>query len=367
MKYLLLAVVAVHGLIHLMGVAKAFGLAPLDQLRTPITQPLGLVWLAAAVLFLVGAAGLVVAPGWWWVPTGAGLVLSQIVIVASWGDAKFGTVANAVVLVPVLVAALGHAPWSDRARYARDVRAALAAQVGQPAPLTEADVAHLPPAVQRYLRFVGAVGQPRVASYHVRFRGALRNGPEDGWMPIEADQQSVVDPPERLFLVDARMFGVPAVAYHRYVGSAATFEVKAASLLKLVDARGPEMTRSEMVTLFNDMCLLAPASLVDRRIAWEEIDPRTVRGTFTHAGNTVSAVLTFDPSGALTDFVSDDRSRTLDGKRYERLRWSTPVTGWRTVDGHLLQDAEARWRLPTGEFAYGRLEVVSAAYNVASP
>jgi hypothetical protein len=51
MNYLLLAIVAIHGLIHLMGFAKAFGLATFEQLRVPISQPLGLLWLAAAPLF----------------------------------------------------------------------------------------------------------------------------------------------------------------------------------------------------------------------------------------------------------------------------------------------------------------------------
>ena len=68
MKYLLLALM---GLIHLMGFAKAFDLASLDELRRPVPQPVGLLWLAAAVLFLAAAVCLVVAPAWWWVPAGA--------------------------------------------------------------------------------------------------------------------------------------------------------------------------------------------------------------------------------------------------------------------------------------------------------
>jgi len=364
MKYLLLVVVAVHGLIHLMGFAKAFGLAAFEQLRVPISQPLGLLWLAAALLFLLSAALLLAAPDWWWAPALGAVLISQLVILTSWSDAKFGTLANLIILVPALVAGLAHAPWGYRAQYARDVAAGLATTSAQTTPVTGADLTHLPPIVQQYLRFTGAVGQPRVANYRLRFHGALRNGPDSAWMPMVADQQSFVAPAERLFFVDARMFGVPMTAYHRYVGPNATFEVNVASLVKVVDARGPEMDRSETVTLFNDMVLLAPATLIDPAITWEELDPLTVRATFTNAGHTITAVLTFAENGALTNFISDDRSRTLDGKTYERVRWSTPVSGWRTVNGHRLPDAEARWHLPTGEFAYARFEVVDVAYNV---
>lgn len=364
MKYLLLVIVVIHGLIHLMGFAKAFGLASFEQLRMPITQPLGLLWLAAAVLFLLSAVLLLAAPNWWWVSALGALLISQFVIITAWSDAQFGTIANLVILVPALIAALAHAPWSYRTQYAHDVNEGLSATTDQTPPVTEADLAHLPPIVQQYLRFTGAVGQPRIANYRLHFHGALRNGPNDAWMPMEVDQQSFVAPAERLFLVDAEMFGLPISAYHRYIGSHATFEVTAASLLKVVDARGPEMNRSETVTLFNDMVLLAPATLIDPTISWEQLDPLTVRATFTNAGQTITAVLTFTADGALTNFVSDDRSRTLDGKTYERVRWSTPVNNWRSVNGHRFPDGEARWLLPSGEFAYGRFEVVDVAYNV---
>lgn len=365
MKYLLLVIIAVHGLIHLMGFAKAFGLASFEQLRVPISQPLGLLWLAAALLFLLSAVLLLSTPNWWWAPALGGVVISQLLIIAAWSDARFGTIANLIILVPALIAALGHAPWSYQARYAHDVATRLATPAAPLAPVTEAAIAHLPPIVQQYLRFTEAIGQPRVTNYRLHFHGTLRNGPDSAWMPIEADQQSFVAPAERLFLVDARMFGIPTTAYHRYIGPNATFEVSVASLLKVVDARGPEMDRSETVTLFNDMVLLAPATLIDPAISWEAIDPQTVRATFTNAGNTITAVLSFAENGALTNFISDDRSRTVDGKTYERVRWSTPVSGWRTIHGHRFPDAEARWQSPDGEFTYARFTVIDAAYNVA--
>lgn len=40
------------------------------------------------------------------------------------------------------------------------------------------------------------------------------------------------------------------------------------------------MDKTETVTLFNDMCLMAPATLIDRRIQWQEIDRNSVKATF---------------------------------------------------------------------------------------
>jgi hypothetical protein len=254
-----------------------------------------------------------------------------------------------------------------RAAYERDVAAGLRGRPPQAGSVTESDLAHLPPAVQRYLQFAGSVGRPRVWNYRVRFRGELRNDADSRWMKIRADQQSFVAPAARLFLVKGSMFGLPFEALHRYVGPAATFKVRLAWLLTVVNAAGPEMNESETVTLLNDMSLLAPATLIDPRIAWDELDPLTVRATFSNAGNTVSAVLSFAESGALVDFVSGDRSRTTDGKTYERLRWSTPVRAWGTFDGRQLPvRAEAVWRDDELAFAYARFEIIGVDYNVVA-
>ena len=55
-------VLVIHGLIHLLGFAKAFGLADLPQLTQPVPSVLGLLWLLAAFLFLATAAALFVWP-----------------------------------------------------------------------------------------------------------------------------------------------------------------------------------------------------------------------------------------------------------------------------------------------------------------
>jgi hypothetical protein len=133
----------------------------------------------------------------------------------------------------------------------------------------------------------------------------------------------------------------------------------------LVDACGPVMNRSETVTLFNDMCLLAPATLIDPAIQWDSIDARTVRARYTTGGQTISAILSFGEDGLLTNFVSDDRSRSSsDGRTFTPLRFSTPIREFRSFGGmRLAARAEARWLLPEGEFTYGEFNLVDAAFN----
>ena len=134
----------------------------------------------------------------------------------------------------------------------------------------------------------------------------------------------------------------------------------------MVDARGDVMDRSETVTHFNDMCLLAPATLIDPRIAWEPVDARTVRAHYTGETQTISATLMFGEDGLLTNFISDDRSRaSTDGKTFTAARFSTPVRDYRNFGAaRLAAHGEARWHLPEGEFTYGEFDLLSISYNV---
>jgi hypothetical protein len=129
---------------------------------------------------------------------------------------------------------------------------------------------------------------------------------------------------------------------------------------------GPQMNQGETVTLFNDICLMAPAALIDRqRIQWESAGPLAARARFTHAGNTVTALLTLNEAGELVDFISNDRFMSSDGKTYTSYPWSTPVGSYRDLDGRRVAAyGEAIWHTPEGKFSYGKFNLVEIEYNL---
>ena len=82
MRIVLATLLTVHALIHLVGLFKAFGFAELAQLTTPISKPLGVVWLLATLVLLVAVITLFVAPHSFWLVGAFDLLISQIVIVS---------------------------------------------------------------------------------------------------------------------------------------------------------------------------------------------------------------------------------------------------------------------------------------------
>lgn len=364
MKIAFTCLLVLHGLIHSMGFLKAFGLADLPQLTQPISRAAGALWLVAGLLTLATAVLLHTSPRWWWVAGFAAVLVSEALAIGAWRDAKFATVANVIVLVGAVLGFFSTGPTSLRAEYESEAARSPGAEGNRDA-LREADLADLPPQVRRYLEIVGVVGHPKVLTYRVRFEGRIRGGPNDPWMPFSAEQTSFADRSTRLFFMDAKRMGLPVVALHAYVDGAASMRVKVLSAFSMVDARGPAFTQTETVTIFNDMCLMAPSALVGAPIHWKEIDATHVEGTFTNAGHTISATLAFAEDGRLVDFVSDDRpALAKDNVSFVKARWSTPVSKYRAFGPFQLPAvAEARYEGPSGSYAYGEMEIVDVRYD----
>jgi hypothetical protein len=302
-----------------------------------------------------------------------GAVASQMAILTSWSDARFGTVVNLVLL---LAAAYGFAalgPTSFHAQFRDQAVEAIHDVDPQPGLLvSEDDLAELPEPLAAYVRRSGALGKPRVTSFSALFHGRIRSGPDQAWMPFTGEQVNTYGSnPRRVFLMDATRSGLPVTVLHSFVDTTATMRVKVLSLFPVVDAAGAEMDRGETVTVFNDLVVLAPAAIVGAPVRWTAVDADHVRGVFTDGDQSVSAELTFDAEHDLVNFTSDDRSRaSTDGKSFEQLRWSTPLSGHRDLDGrHVMTTGEGRWHAhpPEGLFTYLEFHVDDISYNLHDP
>ena len=253
-------------------------------------------------------------------------------------------------------------------RYDRLLASEFAAQPLSAAdPLDESDLVHLPPVVQGFVRRSGAIGKPKAQNVRVEFDAQMWRSPGRAPMRATSVQYNFFGRPARLFFMKARMFGLPVRVLHVYTDECATFTVRVASLVNMVDQWGDEISRAETVTVLNDMCFLAPGSLVDPRLEWESIDNRTAVVTFTNGPHRVAATFVFNERDELVDFVSDDRPDSSTGV-VRPMRWSTPISDYQDVNGRSLPTRGiAVYARPEGEFTYGRFVLKSIVYDVGAP
>ena len=359
LRWALVVLLGLHGLVHLMGAAKGLGIAEVPQLTQPISRTSGLGWLAAGIAVLLTAALLAGPSGVWVWTAPVAAVISQAMIVSAWSDAKYGTIVNVVLIVAAAWAFVSEGPWSLRAEYRREVVARTASAWPERL-VTEAEADRLPEPIRRYLRSAGAVGRPVPEHVYARWRGRIRSGPTDPWMSFEAEQHNFTGEPARLFMMKAKRSGVPVDVLHVFAHGEASMRARALSLVTVVSGAGGPFDQAETVTLLNDFCLLAPGALVDSSFRWEEIDGRSARATYTLGAHTARAVVVVDDAGDLVDFVSDDRlALGADGEQLTRMRWSTPILSHQSIGGsRTILRGEGRWHAPEGEYAYVELDLL---------
>ena len=361
LKIFFLIVVFIHGMIHIFGFLKAYQLAEINQLTQNISKPMGILWLFALILFLAAAIQFISNHDLWWITAFVGIIISQILIIMFWQDAKFGTIANVIILLSVIA---GYGFWNFENIFNNDfaVRLETGSKIEKNL-LTEKEIEHLPAPVQKYLRYAGVINKEKVYNVKIIFDVEMRDKGKD-WFKATSVQYNFFDEPARLFFMKAKMFGMTVPGYHRYVEAKATMDIRLVGLFPIVKQSGDIMNKTETVTLFNDMCLMVPATLIDKRIQWEPIDSLTTKAIFTNRGISISAILYFNETGQLINFTSDDRTAISDMKQY---RFSTPVSDYKNINGiNVPTYGEAIWHYPDGDFVYGKFKLQTIQYNLSN-
>jgi hypothetical protein len=221
---------------------------------------------------------------------------------------------------------------------------------------------NLPGPVQRYMNYTGVVGKPWINTVRIRYTGKFRMAADRPWMPIRAEQFYTTDPPAFLWKARFKMAGLWLMSgQDRYQAGHGDMFGKVAGLFTVFDARGPEMDQGTMMRYLNEMSWFPIAFLGDN-ITWQAVDDRSADVTFTDCGKSVSARLTFDEAGRLTDFVAQ-RYRENKGS-FSFDTWSTPMTKYGVLAGlNLPIRGQAVWKLPSGDLSYADLELQEIEYN----
>jgi hypothetical protein len=361
LRYAFLALLAIHGLIHLLGFVKAFQLAEVAQLSKSITRPAGILWLLATLLFLVTAILYLMRSSLWAFPGLAAIILSQVLILGAWSDAKAGTIANLIILLAVLPA-LGGYFFSQMVRAEQDALIREAAPPTDKA-LTNEDIAHLPPIVRTWLIRSNVVGRPRATFVRLKQSGQMRTKPDAGWMPFTAEQY--VDVTRGDFIWTTRASLMPLIymdGRDKYIGGEGEMLIKLLSLVPVVnDGHNEQMNSGSALRYLGEMCWF-PSAALEPFVVWESIDSLHAKATLMTLRGPLSGTYTFTPEGDLASFEAE---RYYGGGANARLLpWRVTATAWTAFDGlRIPYKHEVTWRLPEGDFTWLTLEITDLSIN----
>lgn len=348
-----------HALIHLMGFVKSFKLADIQQLTQPISKSMGVGWLLSAVLLAVAVALLILKKDTWWMVAIPAVILSQILIFTVWQDAKFGTIANVITVIGIII---GYGVWDFNVMAKQQLHTFLPTSSFTKEIITKEHLHHLPNVVQRWLERAHVIGKERIHTVHLHQKGKMRTAPNGGWMSVDAEQYFTTNPPGFIWLADVNMLSVLHLAgmdtYHNGKGH---MLIKALSLLPVADAKGTETDQGTMLRYLAEIIWFPTAALNDY-ITWEEIDTTAAKATMTYGGVTASGIFYFNMDGDMIAFEADRYYDRKGGATLEK--WHIESTEYGELSGIRMPVAsEVTWKLKEGDFTWFKLEILDVKYN----
>ncbi len=362
-RYIFIFLTLLHGLIHFMGFVKAFNYANFSQLTKEISKPMGVLWFVTATLFVLSVILFLFIKDAWVYFALLAILFSQYLLLNNWQDAKFGTIANGIILIFVII---GFFQINFKNDYRNEVKIGLLQTISLPKTVLSEDIIKdLPEPVKKYVRYAGCLNKPIVYNFRVDFSGKIRSHEKPVWMYLTSEQYNFIPTPTRLFYLDATMKNLPVAGFHCFKNGIAYMDIRLLSMFKVEFQKGAVMNESETVTFFNDMCCMAPATLIDKRIEWLHVEANKVKASFTNNGITISAWLYFNEKGELVNFTSEDRSALLGNGETVKLKWSTPLRDYKAINGYRLASyAETIYSYPDGDFTYATFTAKGVGYNL---
>lgn len=360
-KAIFASIVIIHGLIHLMGFVKAYQLAEINQLTQTIPKPIGLLWLISTLIFSIVAVIFLLKNDWWWMIAVPALVLSQMLIIMYWKDAKFATIANVIILVGVVI---GYETWNFNAMVKNELKTFVSPAISEKKVVTKEMLGELPPVVQKWLERSNVIGKEIIYSVHLKQIGEMRTSPEGKWMPVEAEQWFKTERPRFIWIADVKAApGIHLAGRDKYENGKGHMLIKLLSLIPVVDAKGKEIDQGTMVRYLGEIVWFPSAALNDY-IQWEQIDLTKAKATMTYGGITALAMFKFDANG---DVVSFEAKRYYDRKGGATLEdWFIQIdqNSYKEFEGIRIPARSAViWKLKEGDFTWYRLEIADIHYN----
>ncbi|MDF2606738.1 MAG: hypothetical protein K0S34_933 [Bacillales bacterium] len=362
MRVIFSLIVFLHGIIHLMGFFKAFALFELKDLTLQISKTIGILWLITALLLLMFLLLYFVKNKYKNYFAITGSILSQILIISAWHDAKFGTLLNIVIFSHGILGLIANNfenkismeldnILNENNKFKRVI-------------VTKEMIKPLPSPVQLWLTNSGVIDKEEMSVVHLKQVGKMKlKHHQKKWSDSYSEQYITTKSPA--FFWSVNMQTIPFLdikGRDLFKYGKGSMLIKIASAIPVVNVSNePKLNQSTMQRFLLEM-LWYPTMALSKYLTWDCIDNVTAKATMLYKGVEGSATYHFDSNGDLKK-VSALRFR-------ETTENSTPIECIGEVKSHFVIDGykipnkiEVSWMLDSGKFTWFKVEIVDVRVN----
>ena len=360
MRILFALFVVAHGLIHMMGYTRAFGIANIQQLTKEISRPAGIFWLLCVLLFISAAILFLLKKEWWLFLAIPAIMVSQVLIIMSWQDAKFGTIPNFLILL-VSVTVLAEKRFNNIVNC--EINTLLEQPVARKELITDDRLNNLPTVVQTWLRKSGVIGKPVIQFVRLKQMGEMRTKQKSKWMKFSARQYFTVVKPQ--FVWQASVHVLPMVTLNgrdKFMNGEGHLLIKLLSLFTVAKSGNDEKMNSATMIRYLAEISWFPSAALSQFIRWEPVDSFSAKAIMDFQGIRAAGVFHFNPAGDFVQFTADRYMG--NGKNAKTEKWLVEVTGYREFQGYRIPNKnKVTWQLQTGDFNWANIEITEMDFN----
>ncbi|MEB8330512.1 hypothetical protein OO009_14210 [Flavobacteriaceae bacterium KMM 6897] len=362
MRIALIIIIGIHGIIHLFGFLKAFGLSEFNAISQPISKPFGIIWLLSFMLFAVAGFLLSMQSNYWLIFGIIAAMLSQFLIISYWKDAKFGTILNLAILISTLLA---YSTFNFQRKINIETKQLLSGLTSTKEKIiTEQMIVNLPFAVQNWLLNSGMVGNKNIKSVFLEHDAQIVLKPEQkDWNTAKTKQYFTIEPPAFNWSVNLKMNPlINVVGRDKFENGKGEMTMKIFSLIPVVNAKNNKRINQATMQRYLAEIVWFPSAALNPYITWEAIDDRSARATMIYNGTEGSGVFHFDENGYFKSFIA---MRYKDANDNEPTEWTVTATKTEARQGiEIPVEAKAEWKLNSGKWTWLKLKITNIEYNV---
>lgn len=362
MRIALVILIGIHGIIHLFGFLKAFGISVFNAISQPISRTFGVFWFSAFLLFAITLILFFTHSKYWWLSGFFAVIISQMLIFNYWSDAKFGTIANIIILLATFI---GYSSFSFKHKVQEERRTLFEnSQVKSQEIITEDTFVELPKSVQKWLSNSGIIGKKMISNVHLVQELKLKLKPEQiNWNKGRAEQYFTVQPPAFNWHINTEMNPVlSVVGRDKFEDGKGEMIIKLLSLIPVANAKSDDKINQATLQRYLAEIVWFPSASLSEYIRWEPIDDYSARATMVYKGTKGSGIFHFDDNGIFEKFVA---MRYRDSEDAEPTEWT--VTAIKTEERNGIRipvECEVNWELENGQWTWLKFEVKDIQYNL---
>ncbi|MCF6295482.1 MAG: hypothetical protein L3J25_07310 [Flavobacteriaceae bacterium] len=362
MRIILIIITVLHGIIHLFGFLKAFGILEFNAISQPISKTFGIVWLLSFVLFVITTVLLITKYDYWWVFGIVGVILSQFLIINFWSDAKFGTILNLIILISTIIV---YSTFSfERKVNDEIVKMFEKSNTTNKNILSEQMISDLPTIVQKWLLNSGIIDKEAVYSVYLEQDLQMLMKPEQkDWNNAKAKQYFTIEPPAFNWSVNLKMNPVlNVVGRDKFENGKGEMIIKLLSFIPVVNEKNNRKINQAILQRYLAEIVWFPSAALNPYIVWDKMDNTSAKATMVFNGTKGSGVFHFDEKGNFKKFVA---MRFKDVKDVKPTEWTVTATKTELRNGIKIPvELKADWKLNNSNWTWLILKIVDIKYNI---